>query len=62
VNAFDALLTQQALLGLPLATGLTAMPQGDTNCNAKLEAADVLTTLRAAVGLTTAGSCAGTIR
>jgi hypothetical protein len=61
VNAFDALLTQQALLGLPLATGLTAMPQGDTNCNARLEAADVLTTLRAAVGLTTAGSCAGTI-
>ena len=62
VNAFDALLIQQALLGLQLPTGMTSLPHGDTNCNGKLEAADVLITLRAAVGLTTAGACVGTIR
>ena len=62
VNAFDALLIQQALLGLQLPGGLTAQPQGDTNCNGKLEVADVLITLRAAVGLTTSGACVGTMR
>lgn len=62
VNAFDALLIQQALLGVPLPTGQTSLPHGDTNCNGRLEAADALITLRAAVGLVTTGSCAGTIR
>lgn len=62
VNAFDALLIQQALLGMQLPTGQTSLPHGDTNCNGTLEAADVLITLRAAVGLVTTGSCAGTIR
>lgn len=62
VNAFDALLIQQALVGLQLPAGQTALPQGDTNCNGKLETNDVLITLRAAVGLTTTGACVGTIR
>jgi hypothetical protein len=62
VNAFDALLTQQALVGQALTAGLTSMPHGDTNCNGALEAADALITLRAAVGLTTAGACVGTNR
>ena len=62
VNAFDALLIQQALLGLQLPLGFTSMPHGDTNCNGKLEVADALITLRAAVGLTTAGACVGTNR
>jgi hypothetical protein len=62
VNAFDALLTQQALVGMALTPGLTALPHGDTNCNSSLEAADALITLRAAVGLTTAGACVGTNR
>jgi photosystem II stability/assembly factor-like uncharacterized protein len=62
VNAFDALLIQQALIGLQLPSGFTALPHGDTNCNGKLEAADVLITLRAAVGLTTTGACVGTNR
>jgi photosystem II stability/assembly factor-like uncharacterized protein len=62
VNAFDALLIQQALVGLQLPSGFTSLPHGDTNCNGKLEAADALITLRAAVGLTTAGACVGTNR
>ena len=62
VDAFDALLVQQALVGIPLTGGLTASPHGDANCNGSLEAADVLIVLRAAVGLTTAGACVGTIR
>jgi photosystem II stability/assembly factor-like uncharacterized protein len=62
VNAFDALLIQQALLGLPLPSGLASLPRGDSNCNNRLDAADVLAVLRAAVGLTTAGACVGTVR
>jgi photosystem II stability/assembly factor-like uncharacterized protein len=62
VDAFDALLMQQALVGTQLPPGQTAMPNGDTNCNGRLETNDVLITLRAAVGLTTVGACVGTVR
>ena len=62
VDAFDALLMQQALVGTQLAPGQTAMPNGDTNCNGRLETNDVLITLRSAVGLTTLGACVGTVR
>jgi photosystem II stability/assembly factor-like uncharacterized protein len=62
VNAFDALLIQQGLLGLQLPAGLASLPRGDSNCNNRLDAADVLAVLRAAVGLTTAGACVGTVR
>ena len=59
VDAFDALLIQTALLGGALTGGLTPLPQGDTNCNGTLEAADLLITVRAAVGLPSAGACVG---
>lgn len=62
VNAFDALLIQQALVGMQLGANQTSLPHGDTNCDGKLDAADALITLRHAVGLTTAGACVGTIR
>ena len=62
VDAFDALLIQQALVGLQLDNGLTVLPSGDADCNTRLEAADVLLTLRAAVGLTTTGACVGNVR
>jgi photosystem II stability/assembly factor-like uncharacterized protein len=62
VDAFDALLMQQALIGTQLAPGQTAMPNGDTNCNGRLETNDVLITLRAAVGLISTGACVGTVR
>ena len=62
VNAFDALLIQQALIGLAMPTGLTSLPHGDANCDGKLDAADALIVLRASVGLVTAGACVGTNR
>ena len=62
VNALDALLIQQALIGLQMPPGLTIMPQGDANCDGKVDAADALIVLRASVGLTTAGACVGTNR
>lgn len=62
VDAFDALLIQQALVGLQLPDGLNVLPAGDVDCNTRLQAVDVLVTLRAAVGLTTAGACVGTVR
>ena len=62
VDAFDALLIQQALVGLQLDNGLTILPSGDSDCNTRLEAVDVLVTLRAAVGLSTSGACVGTVR
>lgn len=62
VDAFDALLIQQALVGLQLDNGLMILPSGDSDCNTRLEAVDVLVTLRAAVGLLTSGACVGTVR
>lgn len=62
VNALDALLIQQALIGLPMPPGTTILPHGDANCDGRVEAADALIVLRAAVGLTTSGACVGTSR
>lgn len=62
VNAADALLVQQALLGLPLASGLTISPHGDADCNGRVDLADALVILRYAVGTATAGACVGTNR
>jgi hypothetical protein len=62
VNAFDALLIQQALVGQQLTGGLTIFPQGDANCDGKVDAADALAVVRFAVGLATAGACVGTSR
>lgn len=60
VNALDALLVQQALIGMPMPIGLTILPHGDANCDGKVDATDALIVLRASVGLTTAGACVGT--
>jgi photosystem II stability/assembly factor-like uncharacterized protein len=62
VNAADALLIQQALLGNALPAATPPMPNGDATCNGTLDAADALAVLRHAVGLTTAGACVGTNR
>jgi photosystem II stability/assembly factor-like uncharacterized protein len=62
VDAADALLIQQALVNIPLPTGVTMMPNGDANCNGVLESADVLAVLRAAVGLPAASACVGTVK
>ena len=62
VNALDALLIQQALIGLQMPLGMTILPHGDANCDGRVDAADALIVLRAAVGLTTSGACVGTSR
>jgi hypothetical protein len=61
VDAFDALLIQQALVAsLPLATSI--YPKGDANCNGVIDSGDVVLVLRAAVGLPTPGACVGTVK
>ena len=59
VTAADAALVQQALVGIDIKP-FSAYPAGDANCDGKLDGSDVLTILRASVGLTTTGSCANT--
>jgi hypothetical protein len=61
VDAFDALLIQQAIVG-SLPTGTVAYPRGDANCNGVIDAGDVLLVLRSAVGLPTTNSCVNTVR
>ncbi|MEO7454622.1 MAG: dockerin type I domain-containing protein [Gemmatimonadaceae bacterium] len=61
VDAFDALLIQQAIVG-SLPTGTVAYPRGDANCNGSIDAGDVILTLRAAVGLATPNACVNTVR
>jgi hypothetical protein len=61
VDAFDALLIQQALVAsLPRETAI--FPRGDANCNGTIDSGDVVLVLRAAVGLATSGACVGTVR
>ncbi|MFL5462827.1 MAG: hypothetical protein ACJ8AC_02145 [Gemmatimonadaceae bacterium] len=61
VNAFDALLIQQALVGtLPASTAI--YPRGDADCNQAIQSADAVHVLRAAVGLTSAGVCVNTVK
>jgi hypothetical protein len=61
IDASDALLIQQALVGL-LPSSTVVYPRGDANCNGGIDAADVVLVLRAAVGLPTTGACVGTIK
>ena len=59
VNALDALLIQQALVGLQMPLGLTILPHGDANCDGRVKAADALIVLRAAVGSPRRGHASG---
>jgi hypothetical protein len=61
VDAFDALLIQQALTGAGPST-TSIYPRGDANCNGIIDTADYLLVLRAAVGLPTGSACVGTNR
>jgi photosystem II stability/assembly factor-like uncharacterized protein len=61
VDAFDALLIQQALVGtIPAST--TVYPRGDADCNFALQSADVVYVLRTAVGLGSPGVCVNTVK
>jgi photosystem II stability/assembly factor-like uncharacterized protein len=61
VDAFDALLIQQALVG-SIPNAPVVFPRGDANCNGSIDSGDVVLVLRAAVGLPTPGACVGTTR
>ena len=61
IDAADALLIQQALVGVAPAT-TTIYPRGDANCNGRIDSADLVLILRAAVGLPTSNACVGTTR
>ncbi|MEO6446404.1 MAG: dockerin type I domain-containing protein [Gemmatimonadaceae bacterium] len=60
LSAQDALLIQQALVGLELPAGRSAFPEGDANCDGQLTAVDALLILRNVVGLPNVGVCVGT--
>lgn len=62
VNAFDALLIQQAIVGVKPAVGQNPMPSGDANCNGKLDSGDVLAVLQFAVGAASPTLCVGTMQ
>lgn len=60
VNAADALLIQQALVGVQLPASVRLFPAADANCDGKVEVLDALIVLRFAVGAAPAGACVGT--
>jgi hypothetical protein len=61
INAFDALLIQQSLVGIaPQSTVI--YPRGDADCNFAIQSADVVYVLRTAVGLPSPGVCVNTVR
>ncbi|MEP7000478.1 MAG: dockerin type I domain-containing protein, partial [bacterium] len=61
VDAFDALLIQQAIVG-SLPAGTAAYPRGDANCNGIIDAGDVLLVLKTSVGLPTTNFCVNTVK
>jgi Dockerin type I domain len=61
VDAFDALLVQQALVG-SVPAGIVIYPRGDADCNFTIQTADVIAILRSAVGLSTTGICVDTVK
>ncbi|MEI6740828.1 MAG: dockerin type I domain-containing protein [Gemmatimonadaceae bacterium] len=62
VNAADALLIQQALVGMQVLPTAQIFPAGDANCDGKLDVLDAITVLRYAVNDGPAGACVGTTR
>jgi hypothetical protein len=61
VDAFDALLIQQSLVGsLPVTTMI--YPRGDADCNFAIQSADAVYALRTAVGLDSPGVCVNTVK
>lgn len=61
VDAADALLIQQGLIGAQLAASVTLFPTGDANCDGKLDVLDALTVLKFAVN-DAGAACVGTRR
>lgn len=61
VDAFDALLIQQSLIGI-LPPGTAIYPRGDADCNQAIQTADAVFVLRSAVGLASPGVCVNTVK
>lgn len=61
VDAFDALLIQQSLVG-SLTNTTVVYPRGDADCNQAVQTADAVLVLRTAVGIATPGACVNTVR
>ncbi len=59
VNAFDAVLAQQALVGVLPASAPNPLPRADANCNGSIDSGDVLSILQFAVGSASAQLCVG---
>ncbi len=59
VNAFDAALAQQALVGILPASAPNPMPRADANCNGFIDSGDVLSILQSAVDDAPAALCVG---
>lgn len=62
VNAADALIIQQALVGIQVQPTANLFPAGDANCDGKLDILDAFIVLRFAVGDAPPGACVGTSR
>ena len=61
VDAADALLIQQALIGVQLPATVQLFPAADANCDGRMQILDALIVLKSAVGEAT-GTCVGTRR
>lgn len=61
VNAADALVIQQALMGMQLPITTRLFPAADANCDGKMDLLDAVLVLRFAVGQQST-SCVGTVR
>jgi photosystem II stability/assembly factor-like uncharacterized protein len=61
VDAFDALLIQQSLVGSE-PSGVVIYPRGDADCNQSVQIADAVFVLRTAVGIASPGVCVNTVR
>lgn len=62
VSAVDALLVQQALVGVVPDASLPPMPRGDANCSGTLDSGDAVLILQFAVGAAPSSTCVGTSR
>jgi photosystem II stability/assembly factor-like uncharacterized protein len=61
LTAQDALVIQQAIVGQHPPIGRTLYPNGDANCDGKLTSVDAMLVLRSSIGLSTTGTCTGTL-
>ena len=62
VNAADALAIQLGLIGVQVSATTVLFPNGDADCNGRLEVRDAVVVMKFAVGETVGGACVGTRR